>query len=270
MGKKVTLHEYVKLVVKYNADNLNIPAPKIKLVPPSAFSTATTQAAMSSDGKQININKNTWQEWESAEQPFDIWLVISHECRHAWQTRDKEFSKHFKNYMSSASLSLEEYNMQPAEIDAWAWALLIIEQMFGVRPDLNVNLGEQVFAEIMKRKDEISPKEPPVINTLNGLVELCDTEKIRKSLFEMGYFDASKDSRTKDANLQELARAAKGKTEWKETPTNAYCAYYIVYEQFEWIWVLINEYKESDEPFEEGAYIPYETLLFAKKVEKAV
>lgn len=88
----------------------------------------------------------------SADMPF-VWLMLSHECRHVWQIFN---AAKFDDYQTSAKLSLAEYNAQPAEVDAWAWTVIILSERFGVRPTLEKNFGAEVWAQIQARARQIA------------------------------------------------------------------------------------------------------------------
>lgn len=269
---KITMIDYIRKVADYNARQLKIVTPKIKVVSKSSevFATPTTQAAISSDGKNLYINKMAIDGWEKDEQPFNVWLVISHECRHAWQEHDKNFRKHFDNYKNSASLSVQDYNLQPAEIDAWAWAILLVGKNFGVRPTLEQQLGLEVWSAILKRIDEICPPPHPLQSTIDEIVALKDFEKMKEKMLSLGFFDASKDSRTKAANLQEIARGSGTETEWINAGRYEYhihlCENVKGYERLIWLWIQRNEMKESDDPFEKPYFIPQMCWIYAKEV----
>lgn len=65
----------------------------------------------------------------------DIYFAVAHEMRHLWQ-----FEKHhemFDEYQSNSVLSIHEYNLQPAELDANAFAFLIMRRWFGLEPLFN-------------------------------------------------------------------------------------------------------------------------------------
>ena len=94
-----------------------------------------------------------------AESSLDVplaWLTLSHECRHIWQLFNADM---FADYQTSASLTLSEYNAQPAEIDAWAWAVIVVDEQFGIRPMLEKNFGANVWAQIQARAQQIAAEK---------------------------------------------------------------------------------------------------------------
>lgn len=63
---------------------------------------------------------------------FDGYFTIAHELRHLWQKKHE--SQMFHDYQTSKELDIESYNLQPAELDANAFAKEIMEEAFGVSP----------------------------------------------------------------------------------------------------------------------------------------
>lgn len=82
-------------------------------------------------------------------------LVVAHEMRHLWQSVNQPDM--FAAYQSSAELDKEAYNLQPAEIDANAFALVVMEEAFGVTPLFN-GLSDHVKSAIHSRAEEIAAK----------------------------------------------------------------------------------------------------------------
>lgn len=86
---------------------------------------------------------------------FDAVIAISHELRHIWQYHNQP--EMFKDYQNSAGLSVEEYNLQPAEVDANAFAQLYVGQ-YGKRPLWN-GLSDKVKQAISGRAKWIAENE---------------------------------------------------------------------------------------------------------------
>ncbi len=145
-----TFLQLIKDIVSYNCDVMRIPVPSIRLAAPSKFVKPTIKSAVSSDGKELLINR-TFAE-NKADIPF-VWLAISHECRHIWQLLKTDI---LVNYQTSAEITLLVYNSQLAEVDAWAWACNIVAQKFGIRPTLEKNFGADLWAQIEKRAYDIA------------------------------------------------------------------------------------------------------------------
>jgi hypothetical protein len=144
-----------KKIINYNCDLLDVDTPKLNIVSPNFFATPTMQAAMRKDGKEIIINSDFRDKWIERNDLIALFLCLSHECRHIWQTECTAF----KSYKPRAELSLKDYNNQFEEIDAWAWASLIIEINFNVRPTLEKTLGEELYNKIRERKIQIFQNE---------------------------------------------------------------------------------------------------------------
>lgn len=110
------------------------------------FKTRSTRAALAEDGSYIIINIDQELDLRS------IWFAVSHEMRHLWQMQKNCIRK---VYSPSSGLPLSEYNEQPEEIDAHAWAVVVMKNVFGVRPTLDVNLGETVWKKIEDQANKI-------------------------------------------------------------------------------------------------------------------
>ena len=74
--------------------------------------------------------------------------------RHIWQIKYNE--KFYLETYKTIDLcySVEEYNLQPAEIDANAFAYIVMVDFFGIKPLFN-GLSENVKVKIMERVNEI-------------------------------------------------------------------------------------------------------------------
>ena len=126
---------------------LNIKSPTISF-DISKFLTKTTMAQIDVEDSVIYI------------KPFDkinpdILFAIAHETRHLWQYKiDEEYF--FKDYKPANEFSyIDEYNLQLAEIDANAFAGLIMMNFFKIKP-LFKNLSNEVKLAIQNRMDEIA------------------------------------------------------------------------------------------------------------------
>lgn len=89
--------------------------------------------------------------------PDDL-LAIAHELRHAWQCKnDKEkFSKNYKQRHECDSI--EEYNLQFAEIDAHAFAAIAMGKCFGMTP-LFEGFSEKLREKINERIKDIKAED---------------------------------------------------------------------------------------------------------------
>lgn len=87
---------------------------------------------------------------------YDAYFAIAHELRHKYQVVYNTYS--FKDYKSTNTLSIHDYNMQPQEIDANAFAYLYMVSTFKVKPLFN-GLDEDVKQAIIKKAKYILKSE---------------------------------------------------------------------------------------------------------------
>lgn len=125
---------------------LGITPPKIRYRLPPGMSP-TTLAAASSDGEEICVKNQA--------PSADLYFSIAHELRHIWQIRTDP-DKYMSNYKTRADLDVDAYNLQPAEIDANAFAEIISVNLLMVRP-LFIGLSDRVKQKITRRAREILP-----------------------------------------------------------------------------------------------------------------
>ena len=107
-------------------DILNIPVPDV-IFDTSNFSTETMMAQCSPDGSTIFL--------KPYDKPTpDYFFAIAHELRHVWQIQnDEQF--YFSDYKPvDLCANSEAYNLQIAEIDANAFAGLIMADFFNLKP----------------------------------------------------------------------------------------------------------------------------------------
>lgn len=127
-------------------DILNIPIPEVSF-DTSNFTTDTTLAQCTADGTVIYL-----KSFEKLNP--DTCFAIAHELRHVWQIRNN-YSFYFSDYKpSNLCNGLEEYNLQLAEVDANAFAGVIMIGFFHLRPQFN-GLPDTVKIEIYKRMEQI-------------------------------------------------------------------------------------------------------------------
>lgn len=123
-------------------DLLKIEVPKISF-DSTNFKTKTTLAQCEPELNVIYLNK--------IDKPNpDYFFSIAHELRHLYQyQKDKQF--YLSEYKTSDKcLSIEEYNLQIAEIDANAFAAIIMTDYFRLQPQWN-GLSNKVINEINKQ-----------------------------------------------------------------------------------------------------------------------
>ena len=131
---------------------LDIPIPSISY-DTSHFPTETTmaQCELTNDIIYIYINKT--------DKPNpDYLFAIAHELRHIFQFQDDE-QFYLSNYKTSDNCSsVEEYNLQIAEVDANAFAGLVMINFFGLKP-LFEGLSDSVKAKIFDRMKYLEATE---------------------------------------------------------------------------------------------------------------
>lgn len=127
-------------------DILDIREPKISF-DISDFTTNTMLAQYDPKSKTIYL--------KNLDTPnLDQLFAISHELRHIWQiqTNKQLFFSEYKPV--ELCNSIEEYNLQSAEIDANAFAGMIMIHFFKVKP-LYTGLSDNVKTKISSRLDVI-------------------------------------------------------------------------------------------------------------------
>ena len=100
----------------------------------------------------IKIKKIAIDDPKSYENKADLLFAIAHELRHKYQIDNHKFD--FENYKTSTEVTTEEYNLQKEEIDANAYAGVVMMDLFGIKP-LFDGLPTKVIQEIEKKIDEI-------------------------------------------------------------------------------------------------------------------
>ena len=136
------IHGFVKDV----CDILEIEPPEIS-TDTSHFSSNTMMAQCSPDGSTIYLKK---YDKPNPDQLF----AIAHELRHVWQVQnDKQL--YFSEYKPvNLCASVEDYNLQFAEIDANAFAGLVMIDFFHIKP-LFQGLPDSVKSKIFERIEEL-------------------------------------------------------------------------------------------------------------------
>lgn len=126
-------------------DILNIPIPIVSY-DTSNFPTNTMMAQCSPDGSTIYLKK---YDKPNPDQLFSI----AHELRHIWQI--KKLSRFvFSKYQTVDIIGTEKYNLQPAEVDANAFASIVMVDFFHLQPQYK-DLPDSVVSAIKKRIAEI-------------------------------------------------------------------------------------------------------------------
>ena len=121
---------------------LDIPIPSISY-DTSHFPTETTMAQCELTSNTIYLNK--------LDNPNpDYLFAIAHELRHIFQYQDNK-QLYLSNYETSDNCSsVEEYNLQIAEVDANAFASIVMVEYFRMQPQWN-GLSDKVISAINDR-----------------------------------------------------------------------------------------------------------------------
>lgn len=129
---------------------LNISAPSVSF-DISSFPSDTMMAQVNPSGDTIYLKK-----WDKPNP--DQFFCIAHELRHIWQMQNGE-KLFFSSYKPIDLLSsVEEYNLQIAELDANAFAGLVMIDFFNLRP-LFEGVPDSVKAKIFERMEHLETTE---------------------------------------------------------------------------------------------------------------
>lgn len=127
-------------------DILNITKPFVSY-DTSMFQSDTTMAQCDPSGKIIYVKK---YDKPNPDQLFSI----AHELRHIWQIQNDE-KLYFSAYKPiNLCDSVEEYNLQIAEIDANAFGGVVMIDFFHLQPQFK-GLSNSAKAKIRERMEEI-------------------------------------------------------------------------------------------------------------------
>lgn len=129
---------------------LNIQIPSVSY-DTSNFLTNTMMAQVNSSGDTIYIKK---YDKPNPDQLFSI----AHELRHIWQIKNHH-DIYFSNYQTVDIIGTEKYNLQSAEVDANAFASIIMVDFFHLQPQYH-GLSDSVVSAIKKRIDDIITELP--------------------------------------------------------------------------------------------------------------
>ena len=108
----------------------------------ASFDSTTQLAAMDVRNNVMYLGKTS--------DSRDMFYAIAHELRHRWQ-----YLQHWDiaSHADSSELSIDDYNLQPEEIDAHTFAVVVMRSL-GCEPLLN-GLSDDVKAKIHARADKI-------------------------------------------------------------------------------------------------------------------
>ena len=130
-------------VVYEICDSLDIEAPAICVDEDGPFATETTMAAVQHFGEItiLYLNPN-YSIYFQEVNPLNV-FIIAHELRHIYQRCSGE---DFRNYVPSSKTSLNNYNRQYCEMDANAFGLWCVNEMY--ESAAFNKISEIVFARI--------------------------------------------------------------------------------------------------------------------------
>lgn len=123
-------------------DILDISAPDIKFVSADRMRTGTQIAALTPNAVLIRD--------DIAVSP-ELFFALAHELRHAHQIAH---GKSLEEYRTSDRISIEQYNLQPLEVDANAFGALIMSDFFGIVPQFR-NMPDTVRKAIKDRMKQL-------------------------------------------------------------------------------------------------------------------
>ena len=134
----------VKEFINELCELLNIESVKV-VYNDDLFVTSTQLALFNSQDNTIFLSNKSLT--------VDTFFSIAHELRHKWQIINDE-NKYFTNYKSSIEVDVDTYNLQIAELDANAFAAIIMSDFFQLKPQFK-GLKESTKTKIFNHIDVI-------------------------------------------------------------------------------------------------------------------
>ena len=131
--------------IKYICNILKIRAPKLLNDASHKFTSKTRIAEIDLDNNIIYLKDDKIN--------YDKLFAIAHELRHLWQS-DVDHKFYFSNYQPSDQLDIDEYNQQPAEVDANAFGGLVMEYLFNIYATWD-SFSDETCDMIYDRMEEI-------------------------------------------------------------------------------------------------------------------
>lgn len=90
----------------------------------------------------------------NTEMPIlDQMFIIAHELRHVYQMQNDMYD--MESYKQRDNVDLTEYNLQPIEIDAHAYAYKVMCEVYGMRAMFE-GLDNEVINSILERAESIT------------------------------------------------------------------------------------------------------------------
>lgn len=140
--------------IKEVCEDLCISIPDSIVTDDKKFNKGTQLAALAYENEKSILYLRTKYEYGDVDMAF----AIAHELRHKYQIDTHVFD--FDNYKTSDKLSIREYNLQSEEVDANAYAYIVLLDFFKLKVDFKLLLKDDAVADvIMKRVDVIIENE---------------------------------------------------------------------------------------------------------------
>lgn len=140
--------------IKEVCEDLCISLPDSIITEDKKFNKGTQLATLVYENGKSLLYLRTKYEYGDVDMAF----AIAHELRHKYQIDTHIFD--FENYKTSKELSRREYNLQNEEVDANAYAYIVLMDFFKLKVDFKLILKDDVVANaIMKRVDAIIENE---------------------------------------------------------------------------------------------------------------
>lgn len=140
--------------IKEVCEDLCISIPDSVVTDDKKFNQGTQLAALAYENEKSILYLRTKYEYGDVDMAF----AIAHELRHKYQIDTHVFD--FDNYKTSDKLSIREYNLQSEEVDANAYAYIVLLDFFKLKVDFKLLLKDDAVADvIMKRVDVIIENE---------------------------------------------------------------------------------------------------------------
>lgn len=140
--------------IKEVCEDLCISIPDSVVTDDKKFNQGTQLAALAYENEKSILYLRTKYEYGDVDMAF----AIAHELRHKYQIDTHVFD--FDNYKTSDKLSIREYNLQSEEVDANAYAYIVLLDFFKLKVDFKLLLKDDTVADvIIKRVDVIIENE---------------------------------------------------------------------------------------------------------------
>ena len=130
------IREFIRII----CDDLKISVPNVRFT--KSFKGSDTLLA------EYDSHSNILMLRSKYENILDMFFCIAHELRHKYQL-DKDIYD-FSSYVTSSTVDIKTYNMQEIELDANAYAYVVMVSAFNVEPLFN-GMDEEVKRHILRR-----------------------------------------------------------------------------------------------------------------------